>query len=100
MEDRLLFFDPPAAIDAPSKQPLLRAHAPGEVLLFAVWSRLQPMPEEYDPKAFSRLRERLMRLIARGVEPVVCLYRAGDAPAWFTDQGGWEREDNLWCYLR
>ena len=100
MEDRLLFFDPPAAIDAPSKQPLLRAHAPGEVLLFAVWSRIQPSAEEYDADSLTRLRERLMRLIARGVEPVVCLYRAGDAPAWFTDQGGWEREDNLRCYLR
>ncbi len=99
MADRILFFAHSDTV-SPAEAARLRAHAPGACLLFAVWSRLQPTPEEYDPEALSRLRERLMELIALGVEPVVCLYREGDAPAWFLAQGGWEREDNLRCYLR
>ena len=99
MEDRILLPDPSAA-GTPEEAAQLRSHAPGGCLLFAVWSRIQPRLNEYDADALNRLRERLMRFIALGVEPVLCLYREGDAPSWFLAQGGWEREDNLRCYLR
>lgn len=100
MGDRILYYSPSLSAVSPAEGTRLRARAGGAYMTFAVWSRLQPSGEEYDTAAVEELRERLMRLIALGVEPVLCLYREGDAPDWFLAQGGWELEDNLRCYLR
>lgn len=84
---------------SPAEAPRLRALAPGRCMVFADWAEIQPEESRYDREAIARLRERLMRTISLGVEPVLCLYR-WEAPAWFLAIGGWEREDNLRCYLR
>lgn len=68
-------------------------------LVRARWSELEPEQGKYSEDGYARLREGLICLLAAGIEPVLCLY-AGEAPDWFIAMGGWDREDNLRCYLR
>ena len=82
-----------------AQAPRLRALAPGRCMVFAVWSQIQPEEDRSDRDALERLREKLMRTISLGAEPVLCLCR-WEAPDWFLAMGGWEREDNLRCFLR
>lgn len=78
--------------------------APGKTamerrVVFARWADLEPEEGRSDQAALDFLRQRLIAVGVKGEEPVLCLYR-GESPAWFTDKGGWLREDNLRCYLR
>ena len=68
-------------------------------VVFASWALLEPAEGRSDAAAVERVRETLMRCIARGEQPVLCLY-AGEDPAWFATRGGWLMEDNLRCFLR
>ena len=78
---------------------LLRRREAERCVVFASWAALQPAENVYDEDAMDSLREDLMRVTSLGAEPVLCLYR-GEAPAWFEARGGWQKEDNLRCYLR
>lgn len=68
-------------------------------VVFASWALLEPTEGHTDAPAAAAVREELMRCIARGEPPVLCLY-AGEDPAWFAAKGGWLAEDNLRCFLR
>jgi len=68
-------------------------------VVFASWALLEPTEGHTDALAAAAVREELMRCIARGEPPVLCLY-AGEDPAWFAAKGGWLAEDNLRCFLR
>ena len=93
--------------NAPEKEnttfPRLYAGAPaangGRRIVFAPWPALEPAEGHINADAAAAVREALMRCIARGESPVLCLY-AGEDPAWFTAKGGWLAEDNLRCFLR
>ena len=78
---------------------LLRRREAERCVVFARWDELQPTEAVYDETALDALREALMRVTSLGAEPVLCLYR-GEDPVWFTARGGWQKEDNLRCYLR
>jgi|GEM_PF-1017011 len=88
----------PAALDEAALT-FLRRRQPEHCAVFASWSALEPEEGRYDPEAYEALRTALMTAGSLGAEPVLCLYR-GEDPVWFTDRGGWLREDNLRCYLR
>ena len=88
----------PAAIDDAALA-LLRRRESERCVVFARWDALQPEEDAYDEEAFEALRLALMRVTSLGTEPVLCLYR-GEDPAWFAARGGWQKEDNLRCYLR
>ena len=77
----------------------LRRREPESCLVYASWAALEPAEGRLDPEALAELRERLLRIGALGIEPVLCLYR-GEDPDWYAARGGWEKEDNLRCYLR
>ena len=68
-------------------------------MVFASWELLEPVQDTYSESAYDVLRERLIRLISLGIEPVLCLYH-GEMPGWFRLRGGWKKEDNLRHYLR
>ena len=68
-------------------------------VVFASWALLEPTEGHTDAPAAAAVREELMRCVARGEPPVLCLY-AGEDPAWFAAKGGWLAEDNLRCFLR
>lgn len=68
-------------------------------VVFASWALLEPTDGHTDAPAAAAVREELMRCVARGEPPVLCLY-AGEDPAWFAAKGGWLAEDNLRCFLR
>ena len=78
---------------------LLRRREAGQCVVFADWRALQPEESACDEAALEELRGQLMRVTSLGAEPVLCLYR-GEDPEWFSDRGGWQKEDNLRCYLR
>jgi beta-glucosidase len=50
------------------------------------WSRLEPRPGEWDAAAFTRYREMLQGLRARGIEPMVTLHHFSN-PLWFEQMG-------------
>ena len=92
--------------NAPEKEntiPQLYAGAPpvrgARRIVFAPWALLEPAEGRANAEAVEAVREALIRCIARGGQPVLCLY-AGEDPAWFTAKGGWLMEDNLRCFLR
>lgn len=92
--------------NAPEKEntiPQLYAGAPpvrgARRIVFAPWALLEPAEGRANAEAVEGVREALIRCIARGGQPVLCLY-AGEDPAWFTAKGGWLMEDNLRCFLR
>jgi len=77
----------------------LRRVRPARCLVFASWAALEIEEGRFDETALDALRRALMTVAALDAEPVLCLY-AGEDPAWFTAKGGWEKEDNIRCYLR
>ena len=77
----------------------LRRREAARCVVFADWAALEPEENRYDDDAMDALRARLMTVASLGAEPVLCLYR-DSVPDWFAAQGGWQKEDNLRCYLR
>ena len=77
----------------------LRGEEAERCVVFASWHAIEPSEDVYDEHAVDELRQRLMRVGSLGCEPVLCFYR-GEDPAWFTAKGGWQKEDNLRCFLR
>lgn len=68
-------------------------------IVFASWAAVETAEGHAEKTAVETVREELMRSVACGERPVLCLY-AGEDPAWFAEKGGWLKEDNLRCYLR
>lgn len=63
------------------------------------WSRLEPEENRWDDAAVRHYEEVLKELRARQIEPIVTLHHFTN-PAWFTDQGGWLREDAVPIFIR
>ena len=62
------------------------------------WARIEPEEGQFDEEALRHVKEELLLLIGMGVKPLVVLHQCAD-PAWFLKKGGWEKADNLRCYL-
>ncbi len=56
------------------------------------WARIEPEEGKFDQKAIEHYREVLKALHARGIVPFVTLWHF-TLPLWFTEKGGFERED-------
>ncbi len=59
--------------------------------LSIAWSRIQPMPDQWDEDALDRYREMLIGLQSRKMTPMVALHHFSE-PLWVAEQGGWENE--------
>ncbi len=53
------------------------------------WSRIQPLPDQWDENALDRYREMARVMVERGLTPMVTLHHFTD-PLWFAERGGWE----------
>ncbi len=62
------------------------------------WTRVEPREEEFDEAELARYREELETLRAAGIRVQLELHHFND-PAWFLERGGFERTENLSCYL-
>lgn len=62
------------------------------------WARVEPEEGVFDKDAIVHIKEELMLLIALGIKPMVTLHHFSD-PMWFAEKGGWERYDNVRCFL-
>jgi beta-glucosidase len=56
------------------------------------WSRIEPTPGVFDSSAIDRYRAMLDGLLARGIEPMICLHHFSN-PLWLWKQGSWERPE-------
>ena len=62
------------------------------------WARIEPEEGQFDDEALQHVKEELMLLLGMGVRPVVVLHQCAD-PVWFAKKGGWEKPDNLRCFV-
>ena len=62
------------------------------------WARVEPEEGTFDDEALLHIKEELMLLIGMGVRPLVVLHQCAD-PVWFAKKGGWEKPDNLRCFV-
>lgn len=62
------------------------------------WARIEPEEGCFDDEAMAHVKEELMLLLGMGVRPLVVLHQCAD-PLWFAKKGGWEKSDNLRCFL-
>lgn len=56
------------------------------------WSRIEPVPGQFDSAALDHYRRLLGTMIERGITPWVALHHFTN-PLWFETGGGWERAD-------
>ena len=63
------------------------------------WSRVEPREEAFDAEALARYRKELQALRDAGICVQLELHHFTN-PVWFEEKGGFEREENLSCYLR
>ena len=56
------------------------------------WSRIQPVPDQWDESALERYRSMLRGMQERGLLPMLTLHHFSN-PAWLEEQGGWENDD-------
>lgn len=56
------------------------------------WARIEPQEGKFDEKEIEHYRDVLKALRARNIEPFVTLWHF-TLPVWFTESGGFERED-------
>ncbi len=77
---------------------LVKALALPAVRLGVDWTRVEPAEEEFDEAELARVREELAALRSSGVRVTLVLHQLTN-PAWFEERGGFEREENLSCYL-
>lgn len=62
------------------------------------WARIEPEEGVFDDKALAHIKEELMFLIGLGIKPLVSLHHYTN-PMWFENKGGWEKYDNVRCFL-
>jgi beta-glucosidase len=63
------------------------------------WSRIEPRKGEFDAKAVAHYKKEFQLLKNKGIRPMVTLHHFVQ-PYWFTDSGGWRREDSPELFLR
>ncbi|MGH2437034.1 MAG: glycoside hydrolase family 1 protein [bacterium] len=63
------------------------------------WSRIEPVPGQWDQSALDRYRQMLRALRERGIEPMVTLHHFTN-PLWFAARGGWEQDDAVALFGR
>ena len=64
----------------------------------ADWATIEPEEGSFDGAATARFKEELMLMIGMGIRPLIVLHQCAD-PVWFTKKGGWEKYDNVRCFL-
>lgn len=62
------------------------------------WARLMPEEGIIDEHAVSRYREELLLLRKKGIRPLLTIHHFTN-PMWFERKGGFEKRENLHCYL-
>ncbi|MBQ9647609.1 MAG: glycoside hydrolase family 1 protein [Oscillospiraceae bacterium] len=62
------------------------------------WTRVEPCEDEFDDAELHRIRDEIAALKAAGMRVTLELHRFTN-PVWFEEKGGFEREENLSCYL-
>lgn len=62
------------------------------------WTAVEPHEGQFDDTALARYRGELTMLREGGIHTQIELHHFTN-PAWFEDRGGFEREENLSCYL-
>lgn len=63
------------------------------------WSRIEPVPGEFDEAALERYAQMLQSLRARSIEPLVTLHHFTN-PRWLADRGGWENPETVSLFAR
>ena len=63
------------------------------------WSRVQPLPDQWDESSLDRYREMARGLHQRGMTPFVTLHHFSD-PLWLVEKGGWEDESVVDFFAR
>ena len=77
---------------------LLRSLNAQAVRLGVDWTRIEPNEGEFDEAELARCREEAAALRSAGIRVTLVLHQFTD-PAWFVERGGFEREENLPCFL-
>ena len=62
------------------------------------WARVEPEEGRFDEEAIAHFKEELMLMIGMGIKPLITLHHFSD-PMWFMAKGGWEKYDNVRCFL-
>lgn len=63
------------------------------------WARIEPEEGKFDEKEIDHYKEVLKALRARGLEPFITLWHF-TLPLWFSESGGFEREDSPEIFAR
>jgi len=56
------------------------------------WSRVQPLPDQWDNASLDRYREMARWLVDHNMTPFVTLHHFSD-PIWLVEKGGWETDE-------
>jgi beta-glucosidase len=62
------------------------------------WSRIEPVPGEFDALQIRHYRDVLGELREQGIEPMVTLHHF-TSPSWFARKGGWSAKDAPHAFL-
>ena len=62
------------------------------------WAAIEPEEGSFDESATAAFKEELLLLIGMGIRPLLVLHQCAD-PAWFAAKGGWEKYDNVRCFI-
>jgi len=63
------------------------------------WSRIEPVPGEFDDSALERYSQMLQSLRARNIEPMITLHHFTN-PQWLAERGGWENPETIQHFAR
>ena len=58
------------------------------------WSHIEPVQGQFDEAVIARYQQIVDACIKRGIKPMLTLYHFNE-PLWFTQLGGFEREENI-----
>ncbi len=62
------------------------------------WTDLQPEKGVWNEQAFALFDRYIDELISNGITPMITLYHWVH-PMWFHEMGGWEKEENISCFV-
>lgn len=63
------------------------------------WALVEPEEGKFDLEVIEHYRQELEALNRRGISPMVTLHHFTD-PTWFSERGGWEKEENIPLFTR
>ncbi|MBX4191606.1 MAG: glycoside hydrolase family 1 protein [Candidatus Doudnabacteria bacterium] len=61
------------------------------------WSRIEPVPGQFDKKEIDHYKKLIAALRANGIEPFVTLWHRSE-PVWILEQGDWENSKTIESY--